>query len=548
MTIDDAMRHAGDPYRVEMEIIAEIQREMPRYLWVVDRYMGDTGLIEYDDMGECRLVHCEVCERHEVQFKGRRGYGETLPHNSVVRCAACGAKVTVKHVTKGIKGVYDRLNVTFYRKSAVNPRVVVGIGAFCSRNFSGADTRAPWETPLQLDPRCVCVFDADGGEVYQAVTRPVFVRSGRSWVLQDVFWKQIKAVKMMHYGDGTPFMSEIPNALILKGTLEDAIAGTPLARSWSEAYWFGDGVAALELCVTRPCVEYMTRLGLTELPRRKVRGDLPKNLINWRGNTMAKVLKISRERIGQAKGKGIQLTPELIEVLQYVDKHKIRCGIETAAGVAISCRAERTEISARLDLAISGFEGDRRHKALKFIARNKEHVIRDITDYWEMCARAGNDLKDDGEAFPRHFDEAHERVAKRVKLLGDVWKDRRIAMRLPDLQERYGFEFGGLILRPAVSSEEIIREGEALHHCVGSYTEKYAAGQTVICVLRRAVQPDAPWRTVEISAATGKLVQDRGLHNDWGKYDIGKSYRAALDLFWEAWNERKIKKRVRVSA
>ena len=74
---------------------------------------------------------------------------------------------------------------------------------------------------------------------------------------------------------------------------------------------------------------------------------------------------------------------------------------------------------------------------------------------------------------------------------------------------------------------------------MGSYVNKYSSGETVICVLRRAVDPDAPFRTVEISATTGKLVQDQGLHNDWGKYEIDDKYRAMLELFWEAWRERK---------
>ena len=83
-----------------------------------------------------------------------------------------------------------------------------------------------------------------------------------------------------------------------------------------------------------------------------------------------------------------------------------------------------------------------------------------------------------------------------------------------------------------------IREGQVLSHCVGGYVERYAAGKTVICVLRRTVEPDAPWRTVEITPE-GRVVQDRGYRNDGvSGIAVDDKYRMLLDMFWAAWRER----------
>ena len=142
-----------------------------------------------------------------------------------------------------------------------------------------------------------------------------------------------------------------------------------------------------------------------------------------------------------------------------------------------------------------------------------------------------------------------ETVIRRLyaEVIAERREDELIEKQYKRLLREYGFSFGGLTLRPAKDGDEVRAEGKALHHCVGTYVNSYAEGRTVICVLRRDVEPDRPWRTVEINTAGG-LVQDRGYHNDTMLgTPLTKAYKAMLDLFWEAWRERKQMKE-RVSA
>ena len=44
MTIDEALRHAGDLRHFEPEIVEGVAGLMPGYLWVMDNWTGDTGL------------------------------------------------------------------------------------------------------------------------------------------------------------------------------------------------------------------------------------------------------------------------------------------------------------------------------------------------------------------------------------------------------------------------------------------------------------------------------------------------------------------------
>lgn len=61
------------------------------------------------------------------------------------------------------------------------------------------------------------------------------------------------------------------------------------------------------------------------------------------------------------------------------------------------------------------------------------------------------------------------------------------------------------------SGEEIKEEGRTLHHCVGTYVERVARGETMILFIRRIEKPAEPFYTMEFR--DGKVVQCRGKHN-----------------------------------
>lgn len=555
MTEVEALCHAGIYKHTPPEIMDEIVRFMPGYLWIVDDYYGDVGLPEFDmptHGRRARLIHCGVCGQEQVEESRRGGrYAVKYAQNDGIMCPFCCEFVTVKHVSRGIKGVTDRLDAVYYQKSAVNPRALVAFAARCERRFADADAREPWALEPDVSVRGIAVFDAEAHDSIRLQTRPIWEYDAIGAHHVGYMWREVKNMNDLHFGDGALFAWQRPDRAALEESFARAIRGTPFERAWHEDYWCGrDGVKALHMIARYPCVEYLTKLGLTDFLAEVLNSELPSHVINWRGASMSKVLGLSKARLGELKGKKIRITPLLCAVLQVVDRDHIRCSAEVADGVAIACRGERTDIKYKLRSALNAFPVERRAKALKFIARNSVRRFHDIVDLWRMVTDTGGSLAVGDEAFPKDFQAAHDRLIGRIKLQESETLTAAIAKQMPKLTKKYGFEFGGLILRPAASAAEIVREGETLHHCVAGYVDRYAAGSTVICVLRRAVEPDAPWRTVEISAKSGKVIQDRGLHNDWGAYKIDDQYRAALDLFWEAWSERKKRndEKVRASA
>ena len=542
MTLDEALRHAGDLDRFEPEIMEDIALALPGYLWVVDNYTPDVQYLPEDGPTQ-RLIHCGRCDHWTVEQQRGGRYRRDLLQGHDVECPACRCRVTVKHVTRGIKSIFDRVNAVFYRKSAIDDQAVVAIAAHVTREYREADQFEPWTLEPTVSVRGFAVFDARHRDSFRAQTRPIWEERNGKWQVVDIWWRPVKAMTALTFGDQALFMQQKPPTVLLHDTLTEAMRGTPFARAWSDQFLQnGDGIWALDRIARHPCTEYLTKLGLTDFVNRARLGTLPPGLLNWNGRDMAHVLRLSPRRLGEIKGHRLTLTPNLCAVLQYVDRAGIRCGIETAAGVAVACRGLQGDMKVQLRRALEHLPEGKRAKGLKYIARHKDRTLHDIADLWIMTLRAGGTLTDDADAFPRDFAAAHDRVAARIGAIANRLHDRHIMARLPALEKRLGFEWGGLILRPACSAAEVIREGEQLHHCVGTYVEKYAAGQTVICVLRRAVEPEAPWRTVEISATSGEVLQDRGLRNDWneiGGIPVEGAYRAALDLFWAAWRERK---------
>ena len=443
MTLDEAVAHLGGKIGgVPDHVRDSVRDELPHYLWVM------TDL----DSRRRRYVFCEWCEGQRAEVKTGSSWINAYRQGERIACPYCGGDVTVKRMGRGFANIYDRINVVWYQKSAVDPNAVVAIGAHCYRDFAGCEER-PWQNDPMFSYRSFTVIVPGRGSFRfkQEVTKwELWGGDHRTWKPDKIRWIPVKRFRGLTFGSTGANLFQHVNPLrvvVLDETLREAIRGTTLERGWSDEYLDddSDGSVAMGLIAKYPCVEYMTKLGMTEMVKAKAEGD--------------------------------------------------------------------------------------------------------FRDYWNLCERFGEDLNDDAIAFPSNVHEAEARMRARERRENEILRetadkrtkqkqDDMIAKQYRRLMREYGFSFGGLTLRPARDGDEVRNEGKALHHCVGGYVNSYAEGRTIICVLRRDVEPAAPWRTVEISP-TGRMVQDRGYHNDTTLgTPLTKEYSAMLALFWEAWGER----------
>lgn len=135
----------------------------------------------------------------------------------------------------------------------------------------------------------------------------------------------------------------------------------------------------------------------------------------------------------------------------------------------------------------------------------------DWADYIETAEKLKWDMKNDMVLFPRDFWEAHDRANALAKVENAKRLDKAVAKRKKLLDEAYRMEGKEYFIRAAVNAREIVKEGQALHHCVGTYAEKVANGETGILFMRSVKEPDKPLYTIEVK--NGVVMQCRGKNN-----------------------------------
>lgn len=117
-----------------------------------------------------------------------------------------------------------------------------------------------------------------------------------------------------------------------------------------------------------------------------------------------------------------------------------------------------------------------------------------LKDYRHLCTL----LEVEPERFPRHLQLSHDLMARNVKYK----EDEQVSKQFIENTTAYHYlEYAPknekFFMKLPTSPHELIQEGEALAHCVASYVQRVASGQTVILFLRQTVCPEIPYITVE---------------------------------------------------
>ena len=71
----------------------------------------------------------------------------------------------------------------------------------------------------------------------------------------------------------------------------------------------------------------------------------------------------------------------------------------------------------------------------------------------------------------------------------------------------WDFSYGDFIVKIPTCGEDLVKEGQLMHHCVGNYVNKIVDGSTYICFIRRKDNPDKQYITCQVDPNTGKIGQ-----------------------------------------
>lgn len=197
-------------------------------------------------------------------------------------------------------------------------------------------------------------------------------------------------------------------------------------------------------------------------------------------------------------------------------------------------------------------------KLLRYMDKHclKKRTIRSAldayVDYLVAAEGVGLDLNNPIFLMPRDFEEKHDQVTAAWSAVMEERRRRedeerrkkeqeKFRGRLKSLTRRYTYTDGELLVRPAASAKEIVREGKLLHHCVGGYADRHISGTATILFLRRRSAPGKPLCTVEVSGNTIRQIhgwddERTACADNPQRKDPRKLYGAFLDE-WLEWLE-----------
>jgi len=442
------------------------------------------------------------CTHCETEFKTY-----SLRHNEETTCPNCKSKVMVRSGGMGRKYMIDSVYFVYYEKSIKNPNVLIARGIHAQRDYRYDYSRVKTHYFLMA----MYVFDAIKGESIM--------------------------LKHSYYGDrfdrtnsicslAGPFDQRGAMTCYSRKSIEVAVKDTPFKYStWDSYYYSGDMTKFLEFYTKHPCVEYLTKEGYQGLVEDKLNGGLTYRTINWRGKTIFKILKINKQDLKQIKAQKTNVTFSFLKIFQDAKKHNWNLTIEETIEV-------ETKYLNYYDSLINALKYSSMKKLLNYFSKqfndynnyekghhyyDKGGVLGTFRDYITDCILLEMDTTKDQVIFPKNLYVAHQNTIKQIKMKKDERLDLLIKNRVK-LLEKYAFQCNGLMIRPAESSGELIAEGAALTHCVGTYADRYAKGETDIFLIRKISELDKPYYTIEIKK--DKIIQIHGKNNRSPSVDV----------------------------
>lgn len=540
LTFEQAMAHVGGfGNLLSEEGKADIRRAARQYLW------------KYRD----KTTHCTACGHSFEGFVGQ--------HGQYYACPACGERCMFLHEARGHRSLYDHWVYYQWRRSVLDPEAVTLTAIHVTRD--SGEGHEPHLAPLETRPTALYVFRPG---------RAVTVYKDKGYFRPD--WRRVENVAPEHTGFG--YKTEIAVAGMRQALEGTRIGATFEALREESGRWDTLELSAVANCARRPWLEYLHKCGQTRLAAELLRAPHVRREVvpNPRARTPRELLGLTEGQWYEARRDGVELTAETLSNLRIISAALgAPCKVAEARAVERSGRSYsleylRAKRGSRYDWQqsipelIAPLPDRLRRKIARRVLRDLAHAM-EWRDYYRQLAALGEIGAEESRTrngpalyrimepntallLPKDMPAMHQRMIERenaLRLERDIRRVEKhraaLEKRLDELRERYSFRAAGLALRPFDTLREVIEEGRALDICIGSYARSYAQGGTVLCCLRREEEPDAPWRAVEFSPATGKLVQDRGERND--ARGIPPGVKKQLKLFWAAWSREKERKK-----
>ena len=506
---------------------------MARYIYPtaeeqIDKHLG--GVLISDEVREelrCSLRPVGIMVKGgQTYYSCCQDYADTVGYNhrEYGKCPICG------RVAYHIKQCYIRADERqeqyhfLYRRSQAEPDTILIIGVWVAQVWIDAKYSDPETIPLICKPHSLIVIPYGG--------KPARYVYDRGWYSQGGRWNRREKITGGCYTSWSGGGIEQINHTVERTA---AIAGTRFEKM---VRWFEhqggirftcDYAGILADIATYPQMEYLAARGLGGLVEDKMNHIGCNGAVNWRAKTIGKMLPLTRDELGRIKAKGYDIHMAHVMLIRRAREMGQTIKLEDAMETMNKLGCASSTIIQKAVMAWGARYGVA--QIARYLAKSgiRQWDISMWLDYMEELRLLGG-LDDLNQVFPKNLRDAHAAASARIKLARSKVDQKTLEERLPKLQEKYSFEAGGIRMEPFATLDEVIKEGQKLSICIGSYAERYAKGGTILCKIRRTASPETPWHAVEFDTK-GRLVQCRGYKNQTWAED-----EAEIRAFWKAWD------------
>ena len=430
-------------------------------------------------------------------------------------CPNCKSKCTIKASGRGRKFMVDEALFEYYEKSIIDPSILVARGIRVTMDY-----RSSYEN-IKVN--------------YSTLALYVF-QMGKSIMLKASYYYGNYFKTGSVYKNVEGYLNRLPYEFSL-ASLENAVKGTPFQYSTWDSYSYraSSMLKFFDLYSKYPCIEYLTKEGFGGLVDDKLWGRGSYRAVNWKADSIFKILKLSKNDLKEIRQYKDKADPLFLRLFQISKKDKSNLTLDEIMEVKEYGGCYFKELSS-----IHKYTTLRKINNYVKLQLKKEKpslykstILKTWRDYIVDCKILEMNLKDEHVLFPKNLYTAHQNTIKQVVIKADESLSIKIKARLKSL-EKYNFGNHGLTIRAAKSSYELIEEGKALSHCVGTYAKRHASGETTIFFIRKINKPDTPYYTLEMCKDV--IIQVHGKNN--------RSPGADVKEFIEAFTSEKLTKKM----
>lgn len=327
---------------------------------------------------------------------------------------------------------------------------------------------------------------------------------------------------------------------------EETLIGTDCENSKLDVFCKGEKrmiVSYLRLWQKHPNIENLVMQGHSDLVNEALTDARKSNAgfsyQNWRGNTntdafdFKKVKPHEMLRLKKEEYKNITASGLSLKEIYLLDKYRSYDRKVTPDSVR--------RIKERLKFSFDEFTatGEPLVFACDYLDKQEKKYpdyktrldIKTLLDYWELCQKRSIDLTDIKVRYPQNLIAKHDQIVALIKFeaskeLMEKYKTRTKKLNAFCFED----EETGLLIVPARSEKELIKEGNVLNHCVATYAKRHAEGETAIFFIRHTDNPTEPFFTLELDEKQYKVRQNRGKCNCARTPEV-----EAFERKWLAW-------------